>query len=457
MCQFSDRFDTTDKYVEVGDFSIPVRVLNQNGNENIEARVLFPELREALSGLPLTEQIEFVRLMTTTLFTHLDTLEERKEECIQYWFIAHSLGSGRYTHLIEAVLTTEDGILLGIVIADHVLLVGDSMSYEFTSTKSDNNGAGYKTSSGTELAEYSLLFSPRVTEPQLISAGQYPRESEELEIPEGVVELGPRAFASYKNLRRIKLPSTLKRIAQYVFSRCESLEEIDIPARVAEIGNGAFEGCKSLRSVRLPEGLTTIRTDLFRDCSKLEAVHIPRKVTEIWDGAFRGCEALQKIKLPSGLTEICDDTFMDCRILATLKIPEAVQEIGENAFRNCIALETELPPELCILRKRAFYNCQSLKKITIPYTLNGVGESAFSCCDMLSRVRIEEGPTYLRAHAFGFCKSLTEIYLPDSITDIGDEAFVNCKALERARISPKAERLGDDIFDGCPNVKIYHK
>lgn len=48
----------------------------------------------------------------------------------------------------------------------------------------------------------------------------------EMFVPEGVEEIAPGAFAGMKNLRRVQLPKTLRRIGAAAFYGCENLTQI---------------------------------------------------------------------------------------------------------------------------------------------------------------------------------------------------------------------------------------
>ena len=65
-----------------------------------------------------------------------------------------------------------------------------------------------------------------------------------------------------------------------------------IPEGVTEIGERAFEGCKALASVAIPEGVTEIGERAFEGCKALASVTIPASVTEIGQEAFSGCTSL---------------------------------------------------------------------------------------------------------------------------------------------------------------------
>ena len=67
-----------------------------------------------------------------------------------------------------------------------------------------------------------------------------------LVIPEGVTEIGYRAFSGCTSLKSVTIPASVTKIDDSAFSRCTSLTSITIPASVTEIGYRAFSGCTSL-------------------------------------------------------------------------------------------------------------------------------------------------------------------------------------------------------------------
>lgn len=72
------------------------------------------------------------------------------------------------------------------------------------------------------------------------------------DIPNGVMSIGDKAFASSK-LQSVTIPSTVKEIKEEAFVNCKELKEIYIPTSVEKIGITAFDECKSLKQILLPE------------------------------------------------------------------------------------------------------------------------------------------------------------------------------------------------------------
>ena len=91
-------------------------------------------------------------------------------------------------------------------------------------------------------------------------------------------------------------------IAKECFVNCMSLQEIELPEGLEEIGKSAFEGCSSLQSVILrgetmPVSLTRVAYHAFRDCTALTQITLPVTVSRIGAAAFENCEALQLLEI----------------------------------------------------------------------------------------------------------------------------------------------------------------
>ncbi len=99
----------------------------------------------------------------------------------------------------------------------------------------------------------------------------------EINIPDGVEEIGGHAFYNDRELARIDLPSSLKRIDMYAFAHCDKLREITIPEGAEIIGECAFYSCGKLEKITLPNSVREIKTstlggrvtEAFACCPKL--------------------------------------------------------------------------------------------------------------------------------------------------------------------------------------------
>ena len=147
-------------------------------------------------------------------------------------------------------------------------------------------------------------------------------------------------------------------------------EDVVIPEGVTEIGNKAFSSCFSLESIEIPNGVTTIGNEAFTFCNSLRFIHIPNSVTSIGDGAFSWCESLQSVKIPDSVTSIGENAFWECKSLQSIEIPNGVTEIECHTFYGCKSLKSvKIPKSVKEIDSEAFYHCNRIKSVEIPYNI----------------------------------------------------------------------------------------
>ncbi len=151
---------------------------------------------------------------------------------------------------------------------------------------------------------------------------EYRGEGDEIVIPEGVTDIGDKAFAGCRSLKRVVLPESLK-----------------------SIGYGAFAECRDLTEIRIPEGTVLIREAAFYHCTGLREVTVPGRVFRISDYAFGGCGHLDRAELREGIRSIGYRSFYECGSLKDLILPEGLTSIGGGALEDCGSLELIRLPE----------------------------------------------------------------------------------------------------------------
>ena len=87
-------------------------------------------------------------------------------------------------------------------------------------------------------------------------------------IPNGVTNIGDKAFYGCESLTSIKIPKSVSNIGSYAFFCCKSLTSINIPDSVTTIGNSAFEDCCSLTNIKIPDSVTNIGNNILGGCEK---------------------------------------------------------------------------------------------------------------------------------------------------------------------------------------------
>ena len=124
--------------------------------------------------------------------------------------------------------------------------------------------------------------------------------AEAIELAEGIVRIPKRAFYGFSKVTEVRLPSTLKIIEPTAFSRC-GFSEIDLPDGLEELGSGAFSFCEELHSCEIPASVTKL-LDSFRGCSKLETLTLHEGLFTIGDECFAECDNLKRIVIPASVS-----------------------------------------------------------------------------------------------------------------------------------------------------------
>ena len=176
---------------------------------------------------------------------------------------------------------------------------------------------------------------------------KYTGSDEIVTIPAGVIEIGKDAFSGNERIKKIIIPSDVKKINSNYFNHgsfrnCSELSEVIISEGVTDIGMGTFSNCTELKTVSLPVNLLSISKDVFIDCINLENIKIPPRIQIIEDDAFNNCRSLKNIVIPESVVSIGEDAFNGCEKLSFIHIPASVTEISAGSFWNCPNLEISI-------------------------------------------------------------------------------------------------------------------
>ena len=226
-------------------------------------------------------------------------------------------GIAKYAQYIgeEASLVKIDGYVF-LMLTDRNYLLGYEGSETALVLPSDVNGEDYDISYGA--------FENRKGIVSVV-------------VPDGVKEIGDRAFYGCTDIVEMVLPDSVERIGEYAFGHCK-FTSIALPSGLTEIDDAVFWHCSNLYYIDIPEGVDRIGEKAFNGCFRMTAVSIPATVKEIGNEAFSGCKALLSVELPEGITCIGYNTFNNCQNMHTVVIPSTVTQI-DNAFYGCYSLK----------------------------------------------------------------------------------------------------------------------
>ena len=309
-----------------------------------------------------------------------------------------------------------------------------------------------------------------------------------VEIPEGVISIGNKAFEkSYPlkdyYLEEVKIPASVTSIGDSAFENCTKLAVVTIPASVTSIGSNAFKGCENLSEIQFEgtkeqwnaiEGSDKTGIPGIR-CSdgNIGVLGVPSYL-KVSGTIVTGRTSVvpENIVIPDGITEIGSMVFIYSGV-KTITIPASVTSIRKDAFyltgltkvtytgtladwcaidwengdanplnksamlyiNDSAVTDAKIPNSITEIKDDAFYGYKNLTSVTIPASVTSIGEDAFYGCTNLTSVTMDDGATSIGESAFYNCENLTSVTIPASVTSIGNNAF-----------------LENNAFAGCTNL-----
>ncbi len=331
---------------------------------------------------------------------------------------------------------------------------------------------------------------------------------ETVNLGDGILKIGERAFYKCKSLATINFPSSLKTIYAAAFQDCSALESIDLNEGLEQIYNAAFQ-CSGLRRVVIPSTVTTIYDWAFYDI-RADFIYIPASVAHIYMGAFssssyyqntvfcereyrpsfytsdwatdsnivwgyqsivekdgykyaiteiEGVQSAVLMAIDSSVTnfvvpeKVNDVTVADMvvnfrnnRNIQTVVLPSFFAKVSEKMFENCSNLTSITLTSVVTIGNYAFLGCTKLATVDFGSALTSVGDHAFEGCDLLASVVLPDGFKRVGDCSFRNCSALTSVYLPESTTTIEGGAFENDTSLVTFNMPSKLKSIAMNSF-----------
>lgn len=185
--------------------------------------------------------------------------------------------------------------------------------------------------------------------------------AEVVEIPEGVLEIGYRAFYQNETVKCVILPEGFKKIGIQAFAGCSQLERIQFPQSLRIVGHEALRDTAWLNAQ--PNGIVyagVLALMIKGDSKAMTSAEIKPDTVKLNADLFRNCTALMQVTLPDALEEIDDRVFQNCRKLREIQIPKGVTRIGDRAFDECVKLSVQLDSIDTSIGRQCFMNDASV-------------------------------------------------------------------------------------------------
>ena len=214
-----------------------------------------------------------------------------------------------------------------------------------------------------------------------------PRDVVRVRVHPSVTIIPEHAFYNRRKLEEVELCDGLLEIGQYVFQFCSELKRLSIPSTVTVITRGTCQYCERLTEVELNDGLLEIGDGAFSMCSALKRVEIPSTVVRIGDRAFE--YAPVSIQLPDRIENIDQRALANNKTITNFRIPPLIRCISSGVLADCESLFSLELPESIYMGMMPFSNCISLRNIALPYDVSILGRGIrgpFQFCDDLKEL-----------------------------------------------------------------------
>lgn len=207
-------------------------------------------------------------------------------------------------------------------------------------------------------------------------------------IPNSVTKIGDNAFAYMSNMNKIvDISEGVISIGNRAFVDCSTMKGINFPTTLEEICRGAFYYCENISSITIPNSLISIKSGVFRACSKLKTINIYNiehycklELSDYFaaptcNGAslYYNDEKIEEIVIPDSISDIKSYAFYNCKGITKIKFPAELKSINAMSFSNCTDMKiydfTQLSAVPLLYASSAFENPSSEMRIVVPDNL----------------------------------------------------------------------------------------
>ena len=208
-----------------------------------------------------------------------------------------------------------------------------------------------------------------------------------IKLPSSLIKIKDDAFNSMDTLKSLVIDGgapNLNELGERSFSGCSNIEELDLSnSKLTNIPKGAFAYCKNLKTIKLPSTITSIGDEAFYNCQSLTNIEGLDKcnLKSIGSAAFSNCKALENLDFSqSTFTDVPSKAFNGCSTLAKITLPDTLTTIGGYAFYACYSIpQLDLSnTALTTLENYALYQMRETTKFSLPDSISSIGTHAFS-------------------------------------------------------------------------------
>lgn len=266
-----------------------------------------------------------------------------------------------------------------------------------------------------------------------------------------VTEIAENAFSGSKELKRITVPDSVKKIGKRAFADCLALEDAVIHG---DIGEYAFENCENLKNVTVYGNVgerAFLRCNKLTDFKMISGTRIEQEAFYN-DSKLEGCQSLINVTLPDELEFIGKYAFNSTPFhFALTSSAEEYVMFGKVLYCYNGSKDAEsisIPENTVMIGDLCFSSMKNITEFSIPEGIRYIGYQAVACCSKLEKVSLPSTLIWLGDGVFCDNYVLNNVVLPDDLEYLGGYCFENCHALDSIAFNEKLSYIGRKPFDG---------
>lgn len=214
----------------------------------------------------------------------------------------------------------------------------------------------------------------------------YAENIDTITVPSSVEYFGNDAFA-YSSVRRLNIDG-VKVLGLRMCYYCTNLEEINIPEGVEEVPERAFAACSGMKKVVIPTTLKKMGSYSFYSVNADFYISQDTwKQLDYYDAKFGDNRKMyltddDKTITIEGTKSVSDRAFSRFVNATGLILSDEVEEVGDSSFEYC-GFTTVVAPSVKTIKQRAFIYCSNLEDVDVS-NVEIFGFAAFEFCPNIS-------------------------------------------------------------------------
>jgi hypothetical protein len=169
-----------------------------------------------------------------------------------------------------------------------------------------------------------------------------------------IVYTGPGEDDVPRDVVRVRVDPSVRRINNGAFVGRKKLTEVELCEGVVEIGDFAFADCNnSITYIVIPSSLRSINRGAFVASLRCP-IRLHDGIDSIGQYAFDRC-IFTNFRVPPLITVIINSMLSWCTSTFSVEISEDVTEIEHDAFSNCYCLRNVAFPPDAVIGDTVFY------------------------------------------------------------------------------------------------------